>query len=709
MKVEERCKQIKLAVFNRLFLLLIGFAIWSVAILFRLVLLQAWHHEDYALRSESQQRAFIEVSDKRGEILDRHLEELAVSVEAASVYADPMEVEDPPAVSRRLAPILELPEEELLRKLESHTRFTYLKRQMSPTVGRRIRELGLKGIHLQKENKRVYPNRKLAAQILGFVGIDNKGLGGLEYYFDKYLRGKKARIDIRVDARRNVIERSVTSAAGTQGNTLVLTLDKTIQHIAENALREVMEKTQALNGSVVVMNPHNGEILAMASYPFFNPNSRQKYSADHRRNRPILDVYEPGSTFKIVTLSSVLNEGLSTPDEILDCRIGQARIGHKVYREAHGSFQDLSFIEIFAKSSNVGTVQLGMRLGEKLLHRYISRFGFGMETGIDLPGEEAGIFRPETSWSKISIGAISIGQEIGVTPLQLIRAAAVIANGGFLVRPMIVRKIVSPEGEVLLERTPEKERILKAKVARIMRAVMQETVLRGTGKASRLRGYTSAGKTGTAQKFIDGSYSRSRFVASFVGFAPAENPALICLVVINEPKGVTYGGPVAGPVFKEIMERSLLYLKVPKNDPDDFGKSGLLLADTGSSPASPVEKAADLTAFSDQTEGRTVSAINGNRIVVNVRDRTVTFPLGNQTMPDLVGKTLRQVAEECARLGIKPKIRGSGIAVGQRPAAGTRINRNLVCEVYFSTGDNRATAEADRGNPGGFDSRSRFE
>lgn len=701
----------KIAIFNRLFLLIIGFSTWITIILIRLFFLQALDYEEYVAQSESQQKAFIEVSSKRGDILDRNLEELAISVPAESVYADPQQIEDPVKVAATLAPLLEISKESLLAVLQSRNRFTYLKRKIPPKLGQQIRDLQLAGIGIQKESGRAYPNRELAAHILGFVGMDGEGLGGLEYFFNKYLEGKKTRIDMRVDALRNPFERS-PSIDVAQGDTLVLTLDKTIQHIAENSLREAIEKAKAKNGSVIVMNPHNGDILAMASYPFFNPNNHQESPSDHRRNRPILDIYEPGSTFKIITLSSVLNESLGFPDEVIDCRVGTARIANKVYKEAKGSYQDLTITEIFAKSSNVGTVKLGLRLGPEMLHQYVRNFGFGQKTGIDLPGEELGIFRPTTSWSKISIGAVSIGQEIAVTPLQLIRAAAAVANGGFLVKPRIVQRIASPEGDTLLEYEPQRTRILNPETVEMMKRIMTQTVLEGTGRISRLKGYSSAGKTGTAQKIVNGNYSKSHYVASFVGFAPVENPALISLVVVNEPKGVTYGGPVAGPAFKEIMERSLLYQKVPKSNLDDIEKAGLMIAYNDENDQN--EPSALPEVFSNQLEPQLQKDLeikstldDGNSVVKD--NQIVTVSIGNRRMPDLTGKTLRQVAAECFRLGIQPKITGKGIAVGQRPAPGSPISQNMVCEVFFSTEKPNETRKNVVDDSGRADSRVSLE
>ncbi|MGW8179785.1 MAG: penicillin-binding protein, partial [bacterium] len=573
-----------------------------------------------------------------------------------------------------------------LEKLNSKRGFVYLKRKVPPSQSKKVKSLRLKGIGTRQESKRVYPNRELACHVLGLVGIDDEGLGGLEYRFDEQLSGTKTRVDVRFDARRTSYQ-SISRPEATDGNTLVLTLDRTIQHAAEQVLRKTVQEHKALNGVAIVMNPNSGDVLAMASYPFFNPNNYTDFPDSARRNRAILDLYEPGSTFKAITLAAVLNEGLTTLDEVIDCRMGTARLAGKVYKEAKTNFGDLTVAQIFAKSSNIGTVKLGLRLGNEKLYDYISRFGFGKETGIELPGEQVGLLRPTRQWSKISIGAISIGQEIGVTPIQMITAMSTIANGGYLVRPHVIQQINTPGGDLVYRPTSVRKEILQPGTVSQLKRAMTTVMTSGTGRAVQLHGYTSAGKTGTAQKIVNGVYSKKKYVASFVGFAPIEDPALITLVVINEPtKGLYWGGYVAGPAFKEIMERALIQLRVPQDRIPPTGNPLSDLAKTNSTAEEPAaeknisvtEKRVLLSNLEETVRTIREGEVNGDQ------ERTVTLFLEARALPDFTGKNLREVARECAVLGLHLKISGSGIAVGQRPGPGERISRGTLCEVFFS-------------------------
>jgi cell division protein FtsI/penicillin-binding protein 2 len=686
MKKSNGSHEIKLAILHRLLPLLVMILVWSAAILARLIHLQCFKSEEFSLQVESQQWGHLDLNPKRGDILDRNLEELAISVQSDTIYAHPEQIVDPLAAAKSLAPILEVNVEKLYQKLTSGDPFVYLKRKISPRQSGQVRRLKIAGVDVAKETKRYYPNRELACHVLGFTGMDNKGLGGLEYYFNKDLSGKKGRIDLRFDARRNSFHRKAAREK-TDGNLLVLSLDLTIQHIAEQVLWEAVEAKSAKSGTAIVMDPNTGEILAMASYPYFNPNEYGQYSESVRRNRAILDLYEPGSTFKVVTLASVLNENLSSPGEVIDCRAGTARLAGKVYREAKRSFEDLSLTQVLAKSSNVGTVKLGIRLGNERLHDYVRRFGFGVRTGIKLPGEEGGLFRPVDQWSKISIGAISIGQEIAVTPLQMIQAAAAIANQGYLVRPRIVHQVLTPDGDVVYKPEVERQRILRPQTAIAMKRIMATVISEGTGRTASLNGYSAAGKTGTAQKIVDGVYSKSKYVASFIGFAPIDQPALIGLIVIDEPRGIPYGGHVAGPAFKQLMERSLIHLRIPKDVTEQLPDRHMALTNPRRKAKGPAPFSDTPTAPEDFFEtgiSESVLSILEGGSDLGERHPSFTVELGHEILPDLTGKNLREVADECARLGIQLKIAGSGLAVGQRPAPGKRISRAMVCEVFFA-------------------------
>ncbi len=690
--------EIRSALLGRLLVVLILLLGWSLLIFLRLIDLQAVRAPHYRLQAQIQQQAFLEVNPKRGDILDRNLKELAISVRADSVFAQPAQIEDPWSTAEALSPILEIPIESIREKLTSDSTFLYLKRKIPVETASRVRNLRLRGIGVQEESSRVYPGRELASHVIGFVGIDNDGLEGIEYRYCNELSGQRARVDLRVDARRNSFQRS-TPLDRTQGNILVLTLDSSIQHIAETVLRDTVQATGAADGSVIVMNPGTGEILAMASYPAFDPNDYGGAPPSARRNRTILDLYEPGSTFKVMTLAALLDLGLAAPDEVIDCRPGTARLAGKVYREARRSFGFLTLEEVIAKSSNVGTVKLALRLGNERLYEYVSRLGFGDRTGVDLPGEEGGLFRPTSQWSKLSIGALAIGQEIGVTPLQMIRAVAAIGNGGYLVRPFVVRRVVSPEGDTLLESRIERRPVLRPETSAIARQILTAVVEEGTGRNARLRGYSSAGKTGTAQKIVDGRYSRSKYVASYVGFAPLADPALITLVVINEPRGNPFGGHVAAPAFKEIMERSLIHLEVPQDRPLEVRPPGLEMV-----RAEPLDDTpAELTVLSEidpAVEAPVGGLSAGVLTVLELEEQlagqpergNVVVELGAATLPDFTGMSLREAAGEAARLGIRLRISGTGVAVSQRPAPGRRISSNMVCEVFFASEEQKRDA-----------------
>lgn len=680
--------QIRTTLVGRLILLFLGFVLWAGLITYRLVDLQVLEGPRFRQQAEAQQQGFVEVNAKRGDILDRRLEELAISVRSDSVFAQPAKVQDPLKTAEVLSPLLEMPATEIRQKLASGANFTFLKRRIPAETGRRIRSLKLPGIGTQEDATRVYPGGSLAGHVLGFVGTDNTGLAGLEHAYASDLSGRKGRIGLVLDARRHSYQRQ-ESEGETAGNTLVLTLDRALQHIAETVLQQTVESTQAINGSAILMDPHTGEILAMANYPEFDPNRFAEFSPDELRNRAVLDLYEPGSTFKVISLSALLNEHLAQPDEVVDCSAGTARIAGKVYKEAKRSYGLLTVGEIMAKSSNIGTVKLALRIGNAGLYDYLKRFGFGDKTGVDLPGEESGLLRPTNQWSKISIGAISIGQEIGVTPLQLIRAVAVTANGGFLVRPYLVQRVLSPQGDIVREASPERRQVLDAATAEVVRRMLVGVVEEGTGRTAALRGYTSAGKTGTAQKIVDGVYSKSKYVASYAGFAPARNPRLMCLVVINEPAGQYYGGYVAGPAFKEIMERSLLHLGVPQDQ---------VIPDPPSSrmarvPAKPLAPAAteippETPLAMTQIQEAVLAQLDlDGSIRADDGSADAVTPIVDNPLPDFTGKPLREVARKSAELKLRLKVTGSGVAVSQRPAPGQQITPEMVCEVFFAPPD----------------------
>ena len=668
-------------------------AVWSLILVGRLAQLQLYKSPEYRLKAEQQQIGFVELSPQRGDILDRHLDELAISVRIDSVFAHPREIVEPLLTARALAGVLEQDENELYERLISDRAFVYLARKIPPRQAEQVRELNLAGIFFQEETKRFYPGRDLAAHLLGFTGLDNEGLAGLEYLYNDSIKGKKSRVRLRFDAKRHSYESDARSDHS-EGNTMVLNIDSAIQYISEQVLKETVLQTEAVNGSAVVMDPQTGELLAMASFPTFNPNRYADYDSEDRRNRAILDIIEPGSTFKMVTFSAVLNERLGEPSEIIDCDVDTLSIAGRRYREAVRTFGLLTFNEVLAKSSNIGTIKLGLRLGDETLYQYIRDFGFGEKTDIDLPGEQAGLLRPPSQWSRVSIGALSIGQEIGVTSLQSLRALSAVANGGYLVTPSVVRHILTPAGDVLYEPEASRERILDPETVTRMREAFSLVTTEGTGKGARLTGYSSGGKTGTAQKFVGGEYSDTRFIASYMGFAPLDEPDLAAIIVINEPRGHYHGGTVAAPAFKQIMERSLIHLRVLRDESPQLEERPVAqmageLADSGS--VSLKEEQIPVEQLEETVLQLISESPSGPESQGAITVKTSTFPL-----PDFSGLSLRQVAREFAELGLRLKVSGKGVAVGQRPPAGSTVSKNMVCEVFFSSTREDAPSGVDR-------------
>lgn len=664
---------------GRLVLFYLWIVVWVALVLGRLLDLQVFKAEAYQWRATQQNEGSRRLVGQRGDVLDRQLQELAVSVPVDSVSAAPQQVGNPAMLAEKLAPLLEVSVHSLRNKLAADRIHVYLKRRLTSEVGAQVRANKFKGIYLEREEKRVYPGKEIAGHLLGFLGEDGRAWSGLENNYDSHLRGSSDRIMVQQDGRQRSFGRD-PNPPKTEGDTLVLHLDSTIQFAAEQALRTAVESWGAGNGSAIVMDPHSGAILAMASYPRFDPNNYNTYSPQSRRNRAIQDTYEPGSTFKITTLAAVLNEGLARLDEVVDSRTGTAVLGGKVYREALRSYGDLTVAEIFSKSSNVGTVKLAQRLGEHRLQEYIKRFGFGDSTGVDLPFEARGFLRPVSEWSKLSIGALSIGQELTVTSLQMLRAVAIVANGGYLVRPRVVRHVVNPEGNLVASPEVERERVIRKEVAALVREAMELTVTKGTGRSAALNGFSSAGKTGTAQKYVVGGYSKEKYVSSFAGFAPAENPVISVIVVIDEPVGEYFGGRVAAPVFKEIAERALIRLGVVQDQPrhtETVAKARRMEPKlrSRSNPSSQ-----ETFRLNDPNYNAGLQEDDGpDRTSVVVNEAFERFRL-----PDFRGMTLRRVAEESARLGMALSVTGQGRVTVQRPEPQTLVSVGSTCEVILS-------------------------
>jgi cell division protein FtsI (penicillin-binding protein 3) len=548
---------------------------WALVVVLRLAQVQIARNHYYVQRAQRQQERTLALTPMRGSIVDAQGRVLAESVAAESIYADPQAVADRRAAARALASIpgLRLTAREIDGKLNSESGFVWIARQVPMEVAAEVRKLRLAGVDFIEEHRRAYPRTTLAANVVGYVGLDGGGLAGIEHSFDAHVRGRAGKVTVLKDARRGMyLVGGEGPNRAVDGHDVVLTIDSVVQYIAERALSKAVNRYGAAAGAAMVMDPRDGSILAMVSLPTFDPNRFGDFGPAAWRNRNVQDFYEPGSTFKIITASAGLEEGIVTPSQMVDCGEGFIHVANVTIRE-HDSKQYglMTFEDVLAHSSNVGTIKVAMGVGERRMYSYARKFGFGERTGIPLPGESAGLFRRTERWSLVSNASISIGQEIGATPLQVIRAAATIANGGVSVQPRIVDRVVDEKTGATIWSPPvaPPSRVISDRTAALVNEMLKGVVSRGTGSGAALTDHIAAGKTGTAQKAARGGYSADKFVASFVGYVPADRPRLVVLVVIDEPKGhqFQYGGVVAAPVFKEIAEGTLRYLRVAPSIP----------------------------------------------------------------------------------------------------------------------------------------------
>src|SRR6266568_2614858 len=546
---------------SRLYLLGAMLLFWCVAICGRLVYLQIFRYGSFVRQAEHQQQRGFDVSANRGVIYDRAGRELAMSIQVDSAFAVPTEIPDLPSTISLISRITKEDPRVVLSDCRNHKTFCWVARKADEETIDRIKSLNLRGIHFQKESRRFYPKLELAAQVIGDVGTDDGGLSGIEREFDDELRGRTGKMSISVDARKQWF--SSIQKRPEPGENLILTIDQNIQYIAERELEQAMHDTQAIAGTVVVENPHTGEILALANRPTFNPNLRKQVTPAAMKNRAVSDVYEPGSTFKLVTISAALEEKVTNPSEVFDCQMGSIVYNGMRIRDSkpHGL---LPVWGVLAESSDVGAIKIALRLGEDRFYKYIRAFGFGQQTGIELPGETRGLTKPPSRWSRVSIAAISIGQEIGITPLQLVALVSTMANDGVYVAPRIVAATTQPRStpQTIAFHPVNENRVLSSFTAAEMKQMMQGVVLHGTGKKAILEGYSSAGKTGTAQKVDPAThaYSRTKYIASFAGFAPVNNPVVTIAVILDSPVGGHHGGEVGAPVFQRIAQQVLEYL-----------------------------------------------------------------------------------------------------------------------------------------------------
>lgn len=553
---------------TRLIVLACLLSVGFLAVICKLGYIMLINHQWYVEKARMQQVKTEEMPLKRGLILDRKGRELAINLDVESISCNPADISgsEAPNVAAAMSKITGKNAETILTKLNANSRFCWIDRKVAPQVAETVRGSKMKGIGLVNEVKRVYPKSNLASHLIGFVDIDNRGIEGLEQKYDKELTATGEKIVAYRDAKGNVLSKGGLKEI--KGNNIFLTIDEGLQYILEKNLDDAVRHWRASYATAIMMDPFTGEIMAMANSPSFNLNNPSVVKPQLRKNRAITDCYEPGSTFKIIVGAAALEEGLIKPNARYDCSAGYIEVGGRRIKDAH-RHGVLSFQEVIQKSSNVGTIKIGLTLGKERLYDYIKRFGFGEKTGIDIIGEVPGWIRPHESWSGVSIGSISIGQEIAATPLQLLRAYSVIANGGLLVKPYLLSEIQSPDGATLYKAAPDAKRVLSEKTARNFNMILTTvTEVGGTAKEASVDGNLVAGKTGTAQKFDPATkrYSKVNYVSSFVGFVPADKPRLALVVVVHDPRGHIYGGIVAAPVFRKISNDALSYLEVPRDD-----------------------------------------------------------------------------------------------------------------------------------------------
>jgi len=748
----------------RIVLVLGLFMAWAVLIGGRLVWLQIIQHADWADRAQRQQERTFLVAPRRGILYDRALRELAMTVTSDSVYAVPSEMSGDAEKAETAAALAKVvhtdpedrftSEKQILARLRDSRNFAWVARKEPPAIIDQVKALHLKGVYLQKEFKRFYPDQDLAAQVLGYVGMDDDGLAGVEQEDEKDLHGTSGRMLTAVDARRHVLDSQERDPQ--PGENLVLTIDANIQFMAEKALEANMERTGAANGTVVVQDPHTGQILALAIRPTFDPNNFRHTDPALLRDHAVSDVYEPGSTFKLVTYSAAIDQGLATPDSIVDCLGGAIKVFGRTVHDAPGDrFGKITVTRALEVSSDVGAIQMGLRMGKDNFYKYIHAYGFGQKTGVELPGETRGLLKPPSRWQPTTIGSIPMGQEIAVTPIQLAAMVSTIANGGTYLPPHIVLEstaetkangslkpaVFHPEDELPAQLPAGSHRVISEMTAAEMRQMMEGVVLYGTGTPAQLNGYSAGGKTGTAQK-IDPkthTYSKTKYVASFAGFAPVNDPAVTIVVVMDSPsKGSHYGTAASAPLFHDLAQQILEYLGVPHDQdlkpekmiaqnskPVDeappqeqaadleslFAEANHLPADDPLSPAAagsetarneaPRNETAGGQAAGDAAFGVQGAAIAGpqqeaapgnSTATADLQPAAMTLPVATGSVrvaddrvavPSFAGKSLRDAVVQASAVGLAVQVVGSGVARDQAPAAGTMVPAGTAIVVRF--------------------------
>ena len=543
--------------------------LFAISLIVRLADLQIVQHESLLAKSEKQSQGTMKTHFGRGTIFDRNGNELATNLEVESVFVVPQEVRDRKYTSRVLASALNQNYDRIYKEVSSKKQFTWIKRKVPADEITHLKKLALSGVNFRSEQKRFYPKRELAANVIGFVGTDDLGLAGIEHTYQEKLKGVVYSQSIEQDGKGRTIQALNNLSRSSLGNyDLMLTLDEVIQFTAEHHLKKQVDRYKADSGMVVVMDPYSGEIYAMANVPQYNANNFNAFPRETWKNTAVVSSYEPGSIFKPIVAAAAIDKGVAQPHDRFFCENGSFKVGKNKIGEAENhKFGSLSMKEIIAKSSNIGAIKIAQKLGKNFFYEYIQKFGFGEKPGVRLPGVSSGLLGERGSWTDYSLASISFGHEIAVTPLQMVAALSAIANGGTLMEPHITKALMR-DGKIVEQIKPKKiRRVISKKTSRQMMEILKFVVKDGTGKNAAVEGFDVAGKTGTAQKYITKtkSYSKTEFVSSFIGYAPADAPRLVILVMIDNPKGVHWGSVVAAPVFREIAKKSLRYLNVPSS------------------------------------------------------------------------------------------------------------------------------------------------
>ncbi len=593
---------------------------------YRCLELQVLERERFSRGAKSQHSRVYKIPPVRGTLYDRNQKPLATSVSATSIYLNPRKVKDPERLALAVSGSLNISSKKVVSRANSEKSFVWIKRGVDNKTAQKIKDLNIAGIGFLEEPKRIYPNGALLGQAIGFTDIDLKGIEGVEYAFDRFLAGKPKAKRIKRDGRGNPISDGVTSKIeqSTKGNDIVLTVDSTIQHITEAELEKGIKEMGGERGAAVLMNPQTGEILAMASYPRFDPNRFSEFSTKIKKNLPVWLSFEPGSTLKVFLAAALLEEKAADEDTEYDCENGKKKIGSNIINDAH-EHGVLTVSEAIKYSSNICAAKMGETLGKEKLYDSLRSFGFGRKNGVDLPGEASGKIQSLRNWGDIELATISFGQGISVTAIQLATALSSIANGGYMMKPYIVKRIISPKGKTIMEKNPEmRKKVISYDTASKVTRILEQVVQRGgTGSKAAVAGYRVAGKTGTAQMVnpLTGTYYENRYMSSFIGFAPADDPSLVLVIVVDNPRKQTYGGVVAAPIFRSIIERTLFYMRVPPN------------------PELLEEK----------------------------------------VMPNMVSKSARDVIRWAEKEEVSVKFIGSGYVVSQHPRSGEKIERGTDC------------------------------